>query len=98
MQFALPLRHAPDIEFVRCDVKVAAQQHVRFEAAVLVEHSPEPVQPIELERKFFRPQLGPVRYVGVDDPHAVDRSGDQAFGSLRVVLRKALLYIADLVF
>src|SRR5690606_26447362 len=95
MKFSRPCLNAPNIEFIRRDVKIAAEENVGVGRTVFVKISPEPLEPIEFEREFIRPELGAVRNIGVDDMYAFYRRGDQAFRRFAVVVGKIFLYVLD---
>src|SRR5688572_18607618 len=97
VKLAFPHRHAPHIELVWCNIKVAAQQHVAVAIAGLVKEPSQPLQPVELERKLVCPQLSAVWDVCIDDPNAVDGTGDQTLWLLIVIVMKAFLNILDLI-
>ncbi len=98
MQLAIPMRNAPDIKLIHCNIEIATQQDVFVRLAGLIEKAPEPLEPIELKRKFIRPKLGAVRDVSVNDAHALDGRGDQTFRRLVVIVIETFLDIFDLVF
>src|SRR5205085_7320257 len=81
-RFAKKYAPAPELRVVhvavfRCDVEVAAQQHLVVCPMMLVEELAQSPQPREFELILLRPDRLPVRHIDVDHTHAADCAREQ---------------------
>src|ERR1035437_10997152 len=80
---------------MRGNIQVAAKQDIVVRCVILVKILSETIYPIELELILRSLCSRSVRDVGVDDPDAVYRPGDQPLLSTGSVVGKVFLHVAD---
>jgi len=98
VHLVFPQRHLPNVQLMRSNVQVAAQQHIVLKRKTLIKILPKPFYPIKLESEFIRTELRSVGHINIYNSDAVDRPGEKTFWRILFVARKIPLKVSDRMF